>query len=96
MDVASKTLAVNEYLGRHAAEFEDFYLLPIASKDLVLRIGQAAERQPMFVEIILKARCILRTGHQNSHIPLKEFVIVPAQLRQVCPAERSGKAAIQD
>jgi hypothetical protein len=96
MDEAHDPLFVHQDLGRHAAEFEDLYLLPVQLQDPVFGIWQTGKGQLMLAEIVGKFTGIFGPGDQNHHIPLDEFLLISAQLRQVRAAEWSVKAPVQD
>ena len=50
----------------------------------------------MIVEVVGKFLGVFGSDNQNNHISFDELLVILAQLRQVCAAERSLEAAVQD
>ncbi len=96
MCIANHTALVHQDLDRHTAELKQFRFLPVQSKHIMPRIRQTGKLEVVPFEIILKLGRILRSGDQyNGVSPGKAFVI-PAQLRQMCPAICSDEPPVED
>ena len=50
----------------------------------------------VFAEVFGEFLGVFRPDHQEGDFAFQEQVIILAQLRQVCAAERSGEAAVED
>ena len=96
MSVANHTALVHQDLDRHTAELKQFRFLPVQPEHVMSRIRQTSKRKVVPFEIILKLGRVLRSGNQyNGVSPGKAFVI-PAQLRQMCPAICSDEPPVED
>ena len=96
MDESGNALTVNQNLSRHPPKFKELDLLPVQLQDPVLWIGISRKWQVVFAEVFGEFLGVFRPDHQEGDFAFQEQVIILAQLRQVCAAERSGEAAVED
>lgn len=87
------TLAVNHRVQRHATEFEQVDFLFVDFRNPLIRIGQAWERQIVFLPVLDKLLQWIRTDGENFSFTLGELVIPVPQARQLRAAIRSHEAA---
>ncbi len=87
---------VDQYLGGHAAQFEQVDFLSVEFQDAGFWVGQADEGQGFFFEIGSKGFGIFRANHDNFYITGNEFLIILTQLRHMLLAKWSGKSAVEN
>lgn len=95
VDISQPSHLIDDHLGRLSPEFEEVNLLSVKFEDRVIGIGQADERQIPFTPVILELTGPFGTHGDYHRIPSFELRIIPAQLRQMPPAKRSGEAPVQ-
>jgi ABC-type microcin C transport system duplicated ATPase subunit YejF len=89
-------LLVDKNLRRHPAEFEDLDLLSVQLQNPVAGIGESGEGQLVFAEVFGELLGVFRADHQEGDLAFQEVVIILAQLRQMCAAEGSSEAPVED
>lgn len=93
---ADDTLAVDDQLGRHAAQLEQPDLLPIPVGYHMVRVWQADEGVPAAPPVVCEALTLVRTDDDDLRAPSNEQRVVVAHLRQVPAAERSSEPAVEN
>lgn len=95
MDEAGNAILINNYLGWHAAKFEQVDFLTVKSEHAGLWIRQANKGQIVFTPIGLKCLRIFWSDHQNLSLPVYEILKVMTQLRHMPLAKWSDEAAVE-
>ncbi len=87
---------IDDEHGGHPSEFEYIHMLPVQFFDVVSRIGYPGKRHLPTAPEIGKVFRVFRPDRDYICPPVDEFLIVLAQLRQMRPAVRSLKTAVED
>ena len=96
MNIAGDALLVDQHLGRHTAELEQLYFLPVFFENAGLGVGQTAEGQAFLCEVVRERLGVFAPENENGRVPFHKLIVVPAQLRHVRAAVWSGEAAVED
>ena len=94
--IAGHAVFVDDNLGWHASQLEEFDLLPVAFQYRVFRVWQPDKRKIIFREILGAGYFVLRAYHDDFGVQPGEIFGILAQLRHMRTAERSGKTTIKN
>ena len=92
MDVTNRTPTVYNRIQRHAAKLEQIDFLLVNSRNLLVRIGQARERDIVFPPIAHVLLQRIRPNRQDFRFACDKLSIPIPQARQLRAAERSHEA----
>lgn len=93
MCITDTALRVYNAKQGHASPFKKIHLLSVNRGNMMQWVGQARERQILFLPIALKFSQAIRPKRKNQHTALNKLCILIAQARQRRAAVRSQEAA---
>ncbi len=87
---------IDDHLGRHAAQFEQVYFLPIQLEHAGIGVGQAGKRQIIRLPESFECFRIFRAHHYHPGLPFYKLLMIKTQLRHMLLAKRSYKSAVEN
>ncbi len=95
MDIPKYPVLIDQHLCRQPAQLEQPDFLPIPLQHDMLWIGQAGERQVVFLPVITERIGALGADDNDSSILGLETIMVLTQLRHVLSAKRSDESPVE-
>lgn len=96
MHSADDAFGINEHLGWHPTELEEFDFLAVAFGDRIFGIGQTDKRNGFLFPVFPESCLFFRADDQNFDVLFRQLVRFIAQLRHVPSAERSNKTPVEN
>ena len=93
MSISDHAVRIHDADQWHASQLKEIDFLPIPSRHIVTRIGQADKRKLMFIPILSKCVLAIGTDGKNFRAASRELLIFIAQARQLRAAIRSHETA---